>query len=400
MVTARLSAESERRSGRACAHRGLTSAPFLGEGTRMLRESVLRRGGWLLLALLALAGCRREEPSAPAQARTSEKALRIGLLLPENKTARYESFDRPLIEKNVHALCASCTVLYQNAQQDAARQQAQAESLLGQGVDVLILDAVDAKAAGAIVTQAREQSVPVVAFDRFASGPVHSFVTFDNERVGQEQGRALLAALERGGESRRGPIVMIHGAATDPNAADYKRGAHSVLDGHVDVGFESDTPDWSPDKAQQEVEQALTRLGAERVIGIYVANDGMASGAIAALKGHGLEPLPPVTGQDAELAAIQRVVAGDQYMTIYKPYAREAETAAAMAVAAGRRVPYGGPTVPRTNASGDLVPTVLLPVVAVTRDSVRATVVADGIWSVAQICTPPFAAACHDAGLR
>src|SRR6185295_20246832 len=130
-------------------------------------------------------------------------------------------------------------------------------------------------------------------YDRFASGPLAYFVTFDNEQVGQEQGKALLAALKQGGDPRRGPIVMINGAATDPNAADYKRGAHAVLDGHVVVGFESDTPDWSPDKAQQEVEQALTKLGAGAVIGVYAANDGMASGAIAALKGHGVAPLPP-----------------------------------------------------------------------------------------------------------
>ncbi|HXT20605.1 MAG TPA: substrate-binding domain-containing protein [Thermoanaerobaculia bacterium] len=328
------------------------------------------------------------------------EALRIGLLLPENKTARYEAFDRPLIEQDVKALCPQCTVLYQNAQQDAARQQVQADSLLSQGIHALILDAVDAKAAGGIVARAKEQGVPVVAYDRFASGPVDYFVTFDNEKVGQEQGKALIEALRRGGDLKRGPIVMINGSATDPNAADFKRGAHSVLDGQVEIGFETDTPDWSPDKAQQEVEQALTKLGAHRVIGIYAANDGMASGAIAALKGQGVEPLPPVTGQDAELAGIQRILAGDQHMTIYKPYVSEARTAAAMAVAAARRQPYADPTVELTNASGDKVPSVLLPVVVVTRDNVKTTVLADGIYSLAQICAEPFAAACKEAGLE
>jgi len=354
-------------------------------------------GSWAAACLVLAMGCGRgsgEPPRASAAA-----GFRVGLLLPESKTARYETFDRPLIERNLRALCPRCTVLYQNAQQDAARQQAEADSLLAQGIAVLILDSVDARAAGAIVVRAREQGVPVVAFDRFASGPVASFVTFDNETVGREQGRALLAALAKGGDPRRGPIVMIDGAPTDPNAADYKRGAHAVLDGKVVVGFESDTPDWSPDQAQREVEQALTKLGARSVIGVYCANDGMASGAIAALEEQGASPLPPVTGQDAELAAVQRVLAGVQYMTIYKPYAREAETAAAMAVAAAEGRPYAQAAVVRQNASGDRVPSVLLPVVVVTRETVKSTVMADGIYPLAQLCGEPLRAACAQAGL-
>jgi D-xylose transport system substrate-binding protein len=191
---------------------------------------------------------------------------------------------------------------------------------------------------------------------------------------------------------------MVNGSPTDPNAAEFKQGAHAALDGKVTVGYEVDTPDWSPDKAQQEVEQALTKLGAARVVGVYAANDGLASGAIAALKGHGTVPLPPVTGQDAELAAIQRILAGDQAMTIYKPYPAEAEAAARMALLVARGMPVEG-TVPRTNASGHQVPSLLLPVVAVVRDNVKDTVVKDGVYSAAQICTPAFADACRNAGL-
>jgi len=263
---------------------------------------------------------------------------------------------------------------------------------------VLILDAVDAKAAGAIVTRAEEQGVPVVAYDRFAAGPVDAFVTFDNVKVGEEQGKALLRAISAGGDPRRGSIIMVNGSPTDPNAAEFKQGAHTALDGQVSIGFEVDTPDWSPDKAQQEVEQALTKLGSATVVGVYAANDGLASGAIAALKGHGVEPLPPVTGQDAELAAIQRILAGDQHMTIYKPYGAEAETAARMALAAAQGQTYPG-TVPRTNSSGHRVPSLLLPVVAVTRDDVASTIVADGIYPLAEICTPAFREACQRAHL-
>jgi D-xylose transport system substrate-binding protein len=353
----------------------------------------------LSMPVLAAVGCGKAPGGGGAAARrTLEEGFAVGLLLPESKTARYEAFDRPLIEKQVKAGCPRCSVLYLNAQQDAAKQLAQADSLLSQGVQVLILDSVDAKAAGAIVTKAEEQGVPVVAYDRFASGPVDAFVTFDNVKVGEEQGRALLRALEAGGDPRRGSIIMVNGSPTDPNAAEFKQGAHNVLDGKVTVGFEIDTPDWSPDKAQQEVEQALTKLGAGTVIGVYAANDGLGSGAIAALKGHGVEPLPPVTGQDAELAAIQRILAGDQHMTIYKPYASEAEAAARMALAVAQGQPYPG-TVPRTNASGHQVPSLLLPVVAVTRDNVAATIVADGVYSAAEICTPAFQTACAQAGI-
>ena len=105
------------------------------------------------------------------------------------------------------------------------------------------------------------------------------------------------------------------------------------------IGAEYDTPDWSPDKAQQEMEQAITQLGADGFVGVYAANDGTAGGAIAAMKAAGINPLPPVTGQDAELAAIQRILAGEQYMTVYKAIKPEAEAAAEVAVALPGRGP-------------------------------------------------------------
>src|SRR5262249_42887630 len=124
------------------------------------------------------------------------------------------------------------------------------------------------------------------------------------------------------------------GSPTDPNAAQFKAGAHSVIDASgFKVGVEYDTPDWSPDKAQQEMEQAVTKLGKTGFVGVYAANDGTGGGAIAAMKSAGINPLPPVTGQDAELAAIQRILAGQQYMTVYKAIKPEAEKAAEMAVA-------------------------------------------------------------------
>jgi len=322
---------------------------------------------------------------------------KIALLLPETKTARYESADRPYFEAKMKALCSGCEVVYSNADQDAAKQQSQAEAAITQGVKVMVLDPVDGKAAANIVAKAKQQNIPVVSYDRLASGPVDYYVSFDNEQVGKLQGQALLEAL--GAKATpASQVVMINGAPTDPNAAQFKAGAHSELDGKVTIGKEYDTPDWSPDKAQQEMDQAITALGKDKIVGVYAANDGTAGGAIAAMKGAGFAPIPPITGQDAELAAIQRIVAGDQYMTVYKAIKPEAEKAAEMAFALleGKQVADATATV--NNGDQD-VKSVLLTPVAVTKENIKDTVVKDGFWTVAQICTGEFAQACAAAGL-
>jgi D-xylose transport system substrate-binding protein len=330
---------------------------------------------------------------------TSAKSGTIGLLLPETKTTRYEQFDHPLFQQKLKELCSGCKLLYSNANQDASQQQSQAESMLTRGVKVLVLDPVDGKAAAAIVNKAKSQNVPVVSYDRLANGPIDYYVSFDNMRVGQLQGTALLKELSKGGNPKRNPIVMIDGAPTDPNAAQFKKGAHSVLDGKVTIGKEYDTPDWSPDKAQTEAEQAITSLGKGKIIGFYSANDGMAAGIAAAIQNAGFSPFPPLTGQDAQIDGIQRIVAGDQSMTVYKAIKPEAEAAAGMAVALlqGQKYPAANRT--QNNGSKD-VPSQLLTPVEVTVDNIKDTVVKDGFYTIKQICTKQFAADCKKAGLE
>jgi D-xylose transport system substrate-binding protein len=335
----------------------------------------------------------REGPASVA------KGFPIGILLPESKTARYETFDRPLLTQRLKELCPNCEILYRNADQNSATQQSQAEALLISGVRVLILDAVDSTASSAIVSNAKSQGIAVVAYDRLASGPVDYYISFDNERIGQVQGKALLTALKAGGDPKRGQIVIINGSPADPNAGGLKRGIHSVLDGQVRIGREYDTPDWSPDRAQQEMEQAITALGREAIIGVYAANDGTAAGAIAALKGAGFAPLPPVTGQDAELAGVQRIVAGEQYMTGYKAIRPEATIAAEMAINAARGDEYrGNPTQRVFNGSVD-VPGVLLEPIAVTRENVASVIIAGGLFTAEEICTSEYRQACQRAGI-
>ena len=174
-----------------------------------------------------------------------------------------------------------------------------------------MLDPVDFASAGPMVAAAKAAGVPVISYDRLiTNADIDYYISFDNEKVGKLQGQALLDALEANGDSG-GTIVMINGAPTDNNAKLFKDGAHSVLDGKVKIGAEYDTPDWSPDKAQTEMDQAITKLGKNGFVGVYAANDGTAGGAIAAMKGAGIDPKTrPTTGQDAELAAIQRILVG------------------------------------------------------------------------------------------
>ncbi len=345
--------------------------------------------------------------AAAPTAAPSAMSGKIALLLPETKTTRYETADRPYFEAKFKQLCPNCDIIYSNANQDANAQVSQAEAALTNGAKVLVLDPVDSAAAGAIADKAKAQGVPVIAYDRLIlnSDAVSYYISFDNAKVGVLQAQSLVDQLTKLGKTNP-QIVMINGAPTDNNAKLFKQGAHSVFDplvqaGKLTLAKEYDTPDWSPDQAQNEMQQALTALG-NKVDGVYAANDGTGGGAIAAMKAASLSPLPPVTGQDAELAAIQRILAGQQYMTVYKAIKPEAEAAATLAYDLLTNTPVpadmtGGKTV--NNGKID-VPSVLLTPVAVTKDNVKDTIVQDNFWTVQQICTTDFAAACTAAGLQ
>jgi D-xylose transport system substrate-binding protein len=388
-----------------------------------MSNKIVRPGlmGLLMIATMVLAACASTATATPPAAQPAATATEpaatatqgamtggtIALLLPETKTTRYETADRPYFEAKFKELCPDCQIIYSNANQDANAQLSQAQAALTNGAQVLVLDPVDSAAASVIADTAKAQNVPVIAYDRLVlnSDGVDYYISFDNEKVGQLQAQSLVDKLNELG-IQDPQIVMINGSPTDNNAGLFKAGAHSVFDplvqaGKLTIAKEYDTPDWSPDQAQNEMQQALTALG-NKVDGVYCANDGTAGGAIAAMKAAGLNPLPPVTGQDAELAAIQRILTGEQYMTVYKAIKPEAEAAAELAydLLTNTAVPAdmtGGKTV----ANGKMdVPSVLLTPIAVTKDNVKDTVVADNFWTVEQICTADYAAACQAAGLQ
>lgn len=343
---------------------------------------------------VVLTACGTSAGDAPHE----EDGPHIGLLLPDATTARWEAQDRPLLEKEIGGLCADCVVEHANAKGDVALQQEQMDSMITNGVDVIVLVAVDARSLGPAVTKAHEADIPVIAYDRLAEGPISGYVSFDGVEVGRLQGRALLKAM--GDKVPGAQIVMMNGDPSDPNTKSFEEGALSALGTRVKIGKAYDTPQWRTETAHMNMSGAIAALGLDSIDGVYAANDGLAAGSISALKANKADPLPPVTGQDAELSALRRILGGEQYMTVAKPFRPEAAAGGAMAVAAARgesldqlaeqQVPTRG---------GDAVAAVLLTPVSVTAENMEDTVVRDGLHTVRQICTPELRAACVRAGL-
>jgi D-xylose transport system substrate-binding protein len=327
----------------------------------------------------------------------------IALLLPETKTTRYEEQDRPNFERRVKELCADCEVIYSNADQDPAKQQQQVEAAITKGAKVIVISSVDVASAAAYVERAKQSDVAVIAYGRLIpDADIDYYVSIDPFRVGQQQAEVQMDAIEQAGiDNPR--VVMINGAPTDSNAKPYKDGARQVLEERgAEIVKSYDTPDWSPDRAQQEMEQSITSLGEDGFDAVYVANDGMAGGAIAALKGAGIDPATRfVTGQDAELAGVQRILTGEQLMTVYQPIIQIAETAAELAVPIAQGEEPPADVAPDEVDNGaKQVPSRLLDTIAIQEDNIEDPLVKEGFLDMADICTDAYAKECKEAGLQ
>jgi D-xylose transport system substrate-binding protein len=267
-------------------------------------------------------------------------------------------------------------VLVQSGNSDTARQLQDIESLLSRGVQVLVVVAHDPTAMGRAVSAAHAAGVPVVCYDRLITGcDVDLYLSFDNVRVGRLQAEYLVSRL--GGTGR---VVRVYGPKTDQTGLLFKQGQDEVLapliaGGKIVVVHEDYAAGWKPAEAKRITSAAITAGGA-RFDAVLATNDGTAGGAIQALLEEGLAGRVLVTGQDADLAACQRILRGSQTMTVYKPLARLAERAADVAVALAR----GRPVIARDGVSNGVmeVPSILEPVVAVDHANLEQTVVRDG----------------------
>jgi D-xylose transport system substrate-binding protein len=355
--------------------RGVWLAP--GEAVKLRISLVL-----LSLVLSVLLGLSLRNSGQPDPSSRERTGVLVGLSLDTLKEARWQ-VDRRLFIQHVEQLGGK--VIDLSANSDDAVQIGDVEKLITQRVDVLVIVPHDGKAMAKAVRLAHGAGIPVIAYDRLiVDAPLDLYLSFDNERVGELQARYLLEKLKAQGKRR---IVRIYGSKSDNNASMFKAGQDKVFlpaveRGEVEVIHEDWADDWKPENAKRIMNAAITRHGQD-FAGVLASNDGTAGGAIQALTEEGILAGKIVTGQDADLVACQRIAAGTQSMTVYKPLPKLAEAAAAAAVKLGsRKVLVAKSSVPNGHAE---IPSILADVVAVDRSNLATTVIRDGFQSYDEV---------------
>lgn len=331
--------------------------------------------------LLTASGCAASTPPHAV----------IALLLPESATARYERLDRPLFEQRL-AGDGGYRIIYANAGGSASRQLEQAESALAAGASVLVVNPVDQVAARTIVDTAAAVDVPVISYDRLIDGGGSAFyVSFDNEQVGALQAASLVQGMAERGEPHGG-ILVLAGDPNDANTTQLAAGFERIFDDErIPVLARYDVPGWSAGRAQEWMATQVSQFG-DRITGVYAGNDGLAGAALAAFRTAGV-PAPVITGQDADLSAVQRIIGGTQFATVFKDIAVQARVAAdaARALASGLE--------PDATTEVDGVPSVVLAPRLVTAQDVDRVIVTAGLYSIDDICPPGLVARCLAVGL-
>ncbi len=314
--------------------------------------------GIIVLLMIFLASCGGDDGGGSEPAVSGE--IMVGLSLPTQREERWVR-DRETMIAEAEREGIDLRVAVADA--DVAQQAAQVENLLAQGVQVLILAPHDADAAASLVEEAAADGVPVISYDRLIlSDLVDVYLSFDNERVGELQGEFITNLVSSGN------YIVMSGAPTDNNAALFKRGAMKYIQpladsGGITIVSERAVDNWLPENALNIVENALTASD-NKVDAILAPNDGTAGGAIQALSAQGLAGEVPITGQDAELAGVRRIVEGTQSMTIFKD-TRELGIAA---IQAATTLAEGGSV--DTNSVVEGVPSLLLTPHIITADNI------------------------------
>jgi D-xylose transport system substrate-binding protein len=331
--------------------------------------------------------------SASARPTAGKASIKACALLPDTKSStRYVLFDAPYLKAAFKKANVPAQVL--NALNDPQKQKSQAQQCLAQGAKVILLDQINAASGNAITNLAVQQGAKVIDYDRLVVGSKAAYyVSFDNVRVGKLMGTGLVAALKANGKYSKHPVVSeLNGGITDNNAKLFKQGYDSVLKGLYSKGtFKKATAgdqwtDWDAIKGRRIFDQILARNG-NHIDASIAANDGLAGAVISSLKAHGLKAIP-LTGQDATPTGVQYILAGWQTGTVYKSVRKEANAAAAAAIAIIK-----GKPVPGVNGKISGTKSILLTPVWVTKKNYKL-LFAEGFLKRSQVCIGPYKKYC------
>jgi len=279
--------------------------------------------------------------SNPAIQKQLESRPKIGLLMDTLQEERWQR-DRDLFVERAKQLGAD--VLVESAERDDAKQLQLADSLLGRDVRALVVVPHDSEAAGRIVEIARKRSIPVMSYDRLImNADIDLYISYDNRRVGEQQAQFLR------NRAPKGNYILLGGAPTDHNAKLIREGQLAALEdaikrGDIKIVADPWVPDWQAAAATELTEAALKKAGSN-VVAVVASNDITAGGAIKALEKRGLAGKVLVSGQDADLDAVRRIVDGTQTMTVYKPVKPLARWAAQVAVQMAKGEKFEGTSI-------------------------------------------------------
>ncbi|UQU66894.1 substrate-binding domain-containing protein [Couchioplanes caeruleus] len=366
-----------------------------------MRKGVFALAAAGLLATGSIAACGDSGGSGSGSTGGNSSAGKVGVILPDTKSsARWATADLTYLKAAFAAAGVQADI--QNAQGDKAQFQTIADGMISSGVKVLMIVNLDSGTGKAVLDKARGAGIATIDYDRLTlNGGANYYVSFDNVKVGELQGKGLVDCLAAKKYDK--PVVAeLNGSPTDNNATLFKQGYDSVLkpkydSGEFQKGPDQSVPDWDNAQAGTIFEQMLTQN--KNIKGVLAANDGLGNAAISVLKRNRLNGQVPVTGQDATVQGLQNILAGDQCMTVYKAIKKEADAASELAIAlAKNQKPTTATGTVRDPESGKDVPSVLLEPQAITKDTIK-DVIADKYVTKEQLCTGDFAKACTAAGI-
>jgi D-xylose transport system substrate-binding protein len=346
-----------------------------------------------VVALIGLAIVALVAAGASARTTSAKAGIKACALLPDTTTStRYTLFDAPYLKAAFKKAGVPAQVL--NALGDSQKQKSQAQQCLARGAKVILLDQLNAASGNAITNLAVQQHAKVIDYDRLVVGSKAAYyVSFNNPTVGRLMGTGLVAALKASGKYSQHPVVgRLNGGITDNNAKLFRQGYSSVLNPLWAKGTfqkaqgEDQYTDWNPIKGRQIFDQMLARNG-NKIDAMIAANDGLAGAVIAALKAKGLKPIP-LTGQDATPTGVQFILAGWQTGTVYKSVRKEANAAAAAAIAIIK-----GKKVPGVNGKTSGTKSILLTPVWITKKNYKL-LFTDGFLKRSQVCIGPYKKYC------